>query len=151
MSAESLSYAADLRVGTRYELGTYVVSLDEIVEFAKLWDPQPFHVDEAAGRASVFGEVIGSGLHTMAILQKLTVERVLLGWAVIAGRRIGEIELTAPLTGGSVLTGTVTIEAITPEPTRERAVVVTRGELVGAQRALLSARFEIYVHDRKAT
>ncbi len=54
-------------VGTTFELGSHTFSADEIKEFARKYDPQPFHVDEAAARQSVFGGLCASGWHTAAM------------------------------------------------------------------------------------
>jgi acyl dehydratase len=145
---DDLAHAEDLVVGTLHRLGEHEVSTEEIVAFARQWDPQPFHVDAEAARSGAFGELIGSGLHSMGILQRLTVEGVLRHWAVVAGRRIGDIELTAPLTGGLVVTGTVEVLRVELQPERGRGLVVTRGRLVGGGRTLLEARFETYVRMR---
>jgi acyl dehydratase len=56
----------DLVVGRREELGSYTFTPDSIVRFAREFDPQPFHVGEAAGRASHFGGLVASGWHTAA-------------------------------------------------------------------------------------
>ena len=57
----------DLRVGEARELGAHRVTRDEIVRFAREWDPQPFHVDEEAARRSVFGGLTASSCHTYSI------------------------------------------------------------------------------------
>jgi acyl dehydratase len=61
----------DLRVGTRTELGGHRFERDEIVAFAAEFDPQPFHLDEGAARASHFGALCASGWHTAAVWMKL--------------------------------------------------------------------------------
>jgi acyl dehydratase len=56
----------DLVIGRREELGSYTFTPDSIVHFAREFDPQPFHLDEEAGRASHFGGLVASGWHTAA-------------------------------------------------------------------------------------
>ena len=70
-------YWEDLVPGTSRELGSVTVGADEIKEFATQFDPQPFHVDEAEGRRSIFGNLCASGWHTCALAMKLTVENFL--------------------------------------------------------------------------
>jgi len=60
-------YYEDLRVGEVRELGRHHVSKEEIVRFAKEWDPAPFHTDEVAARDSVFGGLTASSCHTYSI------------------------------------------------------------------------------------
>ena len=61
----------DLVVGEVRESGEHVVDLDTLVAFAREYDPQYFHADPDAARGSVFGEVIASGIYTMAIWRRL--------------------------------------------------------------------------------
>jgi acyl dehydratase len=61
----------DLIVGSVAESRPLQVSLDEMLAFARRYDPQYFHVDPVAARASVFGEVVASGIYTMALWRQL--------------------------------------------------------------------------------
>lgn len=67
-------YFDDMTVGYRYETGTKTLTRDEIVEFARAWDPQPFHVDEEAAKASPYGRLIASGFHTVLVAFNLTLQ-----------------------------------------------------------------------------
>jgi acyl dehydratase len=74
----------ELSVGQRFGFGRIAMEREAILEYARRWDPQPFHVDEAAAQASIFGGLIASGLHTQAamfsaIVRTGWVERVSLG------------------------------------------------------------------------
>ena len=57
-------YFEDFKVGQVIELGSCTVSKDEIIAFARKFDPQPFHIDEAAAERSIYGGLIASGMHT---------------------------------------------------------------------------------------
>jgi len=57
----------DIELGHTLEVGRHVVSREEIIRFAREWDPQPFHLDEEAARASVFGGLSASSCHTYSI------------------------------------------------------------------------------------
>lgn len=70
-------YWEDLKPGSVRELGSVTVSSEEIKDFAEQFDPQPFHIDEAAGKRSIFGNLCASGWHTCALAMKLTVENFL--------------------------------------------------------------------------
>jgi len=63
----------DLELGKKYGSSSLVVSLEDIVSFAEVYDPQPFHTDPDAARSSVFGELVGSGWHTAALTMRLRV------------------------------------------------------------------------------
>lgn len=70
-------YWEDLQPGSTRELGTTSVTVDEIKEFARKYDPQPFHVDEDAARDSIFGSLVASGWQTAALCMRLTVDNLL--------------------------------------------------------------------------
>lgn len=62
-----MRYFEDIAVGEAIEIGSHRVSKEEIVRFAEQWDPQPFHIDEAAAKASVFQGLSASSCHTYSI------------------------------------------------------------------------------------
>ena len=66
-------YLEDLRVGQSFTSGTYVMESARIKEFAAEFDPQPFHLDEAAAGGSVFKGLAASGWHTAAVAMRLLV------------------------------------------------------------------------------
>jgi acyl dehydratase len=70
-------YWEDLQPGSVRELGTTSVTAEEVKEFAGRYDPQPFHLDEEAGRRSIFGGLCASGWHTCALAMRLTVDHML--------------------------------------------------------------------------
>ena len=69
-----MKYLEDTRVGDRTELGRHLFTAEEIKSFARRFDPQPFHLDEAAGAQSHFGGLIASGWHTGATCIRLLVQ-----------------------------------------------------------------------------
>lgn len=68
-----MPYFEDVKVGDRMELGGYHFSAEAIVDFARQFDPQAFHLDAEAGRRSLFGGLAASGWHTAAVWMKLMV------------------------------------------------------------------------------
>jgi acyl dehydratase len=68
-----MSWWEDIEIGTRRELGNYTFTQDEIVRFAKKYDPQIFHLDPEAAKQTMFGGLIASGWHTAAIWMKLAI------------------------------------------------------------------------------
>jgi acyl dehydratase len=67
-------YLEDLHVGQRFASGTHHMDEAKIKEFAREFDPQPFHLDDAAARPSVFGGLAASGWHTAAVAMRLLVD-----------------------------------------------------------------------------
>lgn len=121
-------FADDLAVGDRVTLGRYEVERDDVLEFAGRWDNQWFHTDEAAAEQGHFGGVIASGIHTLAILQRLTVEAIYNEWAVLAGRSLDNVGFLEAVRPGDALTGSIEIAEIKLGETRGR--VTMRSELV---------------------
>ncbi len=66
-------YLEDIPLGVKSDLGSYTFTEDEIITFAKEWDPQPFHTDPEAAKASIFGGLVASGWHVTCIWMKLMV------------------------------------------------------------------------------
>ena len=67
-------YFEDLKAGDRFKSATYPVSEEQIISFAREFDPQPFHLDRTVARATMFKDLIASGWHTAAISMRLFVQ-----------------------------------------------------------------------------
>jgi acyl dehydratase len=108
----------DLEAGQRYELGTRVVSRDEIVAFGRDYDPQPFHVDEDAARSSIYGGLIASGWHTVCLFMRLFVDGFLNRAASMGSPGVDELRWLKPVRSGDRLTGRIEILEIRPSRSR---------------------------------
>src|SRR6202022_3132887 len=69
----SQRYFEDVKAGERFKSATYQVSEEQIISFAREFDPQPFHLDKAVARQTMFESLIASGWHTAAITMRLFV------------------------------------------------------------------------------
>jgi acyl dehydratase len=117
----------EIEIGTVLVANTpYLVTAEEIKEVARRWDPQPFHLDEAAGEASHFGGLVGSGAHSIAISICLGNEEVP-GTAAVAGLGIDELRFIAPIRPGDRLTQTDEIIDARPSGSRPQWGIV-RGQ-----------------------
>ena len=120
----------DFAAGQVYELGRRTVTEVEIVDFARQWDPQPFHVDPEAAKESVFGGLIASGWQTGAIWMRMYVD-TMLGSAARGSPGIEELRWLAPVRPGDTLTGRLTVLEATPSATRpDRGTIRIRAEMV---------------------
>ncbi|MEP9394731.1 MaoC/PaaZ C-terminal domain-containing protein [Gordonia sp. VNQ95] len=147
----TLVYADDLSVGTRYEFDPHHVTEAAIVEYASAWDPQSFHIDRAAADAGAFRGLIASGIHTLAVAQRLSVDAALHTWEVIAGRRLTEVEFLAPVRPDDDLGGFLEIEGVDFDD-RGRALVTHRCDLINqASVTVLRIRVQAYVRARPTT
>lgn len=105
----------DLVPGAVYEFGRTEVTEASIVDFAKQFDPQPFHVDPAAAKASHFGGLIASGWHTASMTMRMLVDN-LLGprSGSIGSPGIDELRWVKPVRPGDVLRVKVEVGDVTP-------------------------------------
>ena len=114
-----MRYFEDFQVGQVHELGTYVVSREELLAFARQYDPQPFHLDEEAGRQSIYGSIIASGWHTAAICHRLLVESLLQDSSSMGSPGLDELRWLLPVKPGDTLS--VRIEVLATTPSRSKA------------------------------
>jgi acyl dehydratase len=118
----------DLHVGQRFASGIHVVDEGQIIAFAAQFDPQPFHLDDKAARATVFGGLAASGWHTAAITMRLLVDSGLpiAGGIVGAG---GEINWPKPTRPGDILRVDSEVVEIKPSKSRpDRGMVAVRSD-----------------------
>ncbi len=107
----------ELSVGQRFQSGSVTVDAAEIREFAGRYDPQPFHLDEAAAQNSVFAGLAASGWHTAALTMRLLVD----GGLPLDGGLIGagvEVAWPAPTRPGDTLHVVAEIVEIRPSASR---------------------------------
>jgi acyl dehydratase len=125
-----MRYWEDFAVGDATEVGPVTVSAAEIIEFASRYDPQPFHLDEVAGKESPFGGLIASGWHTTALFMGMFVRAVLLDSASLGSPGVEEIRWTAPVRPGDTLAGRSTVTDVRPSSTNaRRGTVFTTNEV----------------------
>lgn len=89
-------YFEDYSEGESTEFGDYLVTEAEIIEFAQRYDPQPFHIDEAAAKESIYKGLIGSGWMTASISMRLAVDHFISPIASMGSPGVDEIRWVAP-------------------------------------------------------
>ena len=120
----------DFRPGQSFALGTYEMTADEIVTFARQYDPQPFHLDAEAAAESAFEGLIASGWHTASVFMRLYVDAVLTGSTSMGSPGVEQLRWRAPVRPGDVLTGSFTVLDVQPSSRRaDRGTVFFRGEM----------------------
>jgi acyl dehydratase len=117
-------YLEDLRVGQRFTSGTYLMEESGIKAFAAAFDPQPFHLDEAAARTTIFGGLAASGWHTAAATMRLLVTGGLPFATGLIGVG-GEISWPRPTRPGDTLRVESEILAILPSRSKPNQAIVT--------------------------
>jgi acyl dehydratase len=104
-----LLHYEDFPEGHVIAFGTFHLSKEQVVDYAREWDPQPFHIDEAAGQRSVLGGLAASGWQTSAILVRLAVEAYANMSAAMASNSMEECRWLKPVFAGETLTGRATV------------------------------------------
>lgn len=122
---ESTIYADDLSVGDVYDLGSHTVTTEELTDFASRWDPQFFHVDEDAARDGLFDGLIASGIHTMAVFQRLSVAGFWGRSATVAARGIREVRFLSPMRPDTTVVGRLEITGVQHRDTHRSLVSVS--------------------------
>jgi acyl dehydratase len=111
-------YLDDLQPGQTFALGRRSVTREEIVDFASAWDPQPFHLDEDAARASIYGQLIASGWHTACIFMRLFADGLLNRTAALGSPGLDELRWLKPVCAGDGLDGRAEILEVRPSRSR---------------------------------
>ena len=125
-----MRYFEDFAAGQSFDLGTRTVTEDEIVAFAREWDPQRFHVDREAAQDGPFGGLIASGWHSSAILMRMYVDTILLDAAGMGSPGVDEIRWLRPVRPGDTLRGRMEVESAAPSARHPgRGTVIVRLEL----------------------
>ncbi|QSQ17294.1 MaoC family dehydratase [Myxococcus landrumensis] len=125
-----MRYFEDFQPGEASEAGPYVISREEIIAFAKQFDPQPFHLSDEGGREGIFGGIIASGWHTASICHKLVVENLLKGSASLGSPGLDELKWLRPVRPGDALTARFEVISLTPSRSK-------------ADRGAIKFRFEV--------
>ena len=129
MTGKTWAYE-DFTEGASIDLGAKHVSAAEIVEFATEFDPQPMHLDEEAGKASILGGLAASGWHTCAIFMRMLCDAFLLDSTSQGSPGIDHVKWKKPVLAGDTLTGTVTVLAKRQSKSRPQLGLVSmRSEL----------------------
>jgi acyl dehydratase len=122
----------ELSVGQEFDFGTVTMTEAEILDFARRYDPQPFHLDRDAAAASIFGGLIASGLHTQATAFGQIIRSGLFGKVSLGGTE-QVVRWPAPVRPGDTIALTGRIEALVPsrsKPDRGVAKVLYTGRRV---------------------
>ena len=128
----------DFRIGQREKIGSVVVDRDEVIEFARRFDPQPFHIDEEAAKESIYGGLIASGWHTCAMVMRLMCDSYLLESASLGSPGLENVKWLRPVRPGDTLTAYRTTEEARASSSRpDRGIVKTMWEVENQQKELV--------------
>lgn len=143
----------DLEVGDFRQSRSRTVTRDEIVEFARQYDPQWFHSDPEAAKQSVFGEVVASGIHVLAMWRQLDHE-INSDIDYVCGIGWDELRLNRAIRAGDVIHVTSRIVELIPSKTRDdRGTALTRYAVVlddGTEAVTFTSINLVYTRDGRS-
>lgn len=117
----------DLAAGQRYRLGSVSLDRTDTVGFAQDYDPQPFHLDDAAAAESIFGQLVASGMQTISAVFSLSVRAGVLSRCNLGGTGMSDVKWLRSVRPGDELSLECTIISVTPSERRPgRAAVHIR-------------------------
>ncbi len=126
-----MRYWEDIKQGEVFELGSHTMDKERMIAFAREFDPQPFHTDEKAAEASVWGGLIASGWLTGSTLMRLLYDGFLKDTASLGSPGVDELRWLKPVRPGDTLTARLTVIEVTASRSRpDRGIVRTRMELM---------------------
>lgn len=128
-------YWEDFAPGTVREFGRTEVRREAVIAFAQQFDPQPFHLDDAAAEASLFGRLSASGWHTCAMTMRMICDDHLLDAASLGSPGIEQLKWLKPVYPGDTLGVRLSVLEARPMGSRpDVGLVRTRWEVLNQQR-----------------
>jgi len=142
----------DFSDGQVFELGEETIREEEILQFARRFDAQPFHVDKEAAARSMYGGLIASGWHTASFFMGLLVRGLLHDVASLGAPGIDELRWLKPVRPGDTLRGRLTVLGKRPSSKDpSRGMVTCQGELFNqAGERVLLIRWSAMIATRSA-
>jgi acyl dehydratase len=127
-------YWEDFKPGDTFPMGERVMDRDEMMAFARQFDPQPFHIDEAAAKGSMYGGLIASGWHTVALVMRMMCDAYLNQSASLGSPGVDNVRWLKPVRPGD------TIRA-------QRTVLESRASQSRPEMGLVKTRWEVFNQD----
>jgi acyl dehydratase len=138
-------YFDDFKIGDRFESGGMTMTEAGIIEFARQWDPQPFHIDGEFARNWNYGGLIASGLHTMSASLRLWLDLGVFRYCSLGSPGLGETRFPRPVRPGDTIRVIVDIVELRPSASKpdrglcriHQVTVNQRGEPVMEQQTMV--------------
>lgn len=135
-------YFEDYQLGEVVEFGEYVITEEEITDFARRYDPQPFHLDQGAGAQSHFGGLIASGWMTASVLMRLMVDHYIPAVSSMGSPGVDELRWLYPVRPGDKLRARITVLELRRSQTKpDRGLIQMHQEVFNQNgQAVMSSR-----------
>ena len=122
-------YFEDFHPGSRFEFASRTIAREEMIAFAREFDPQPFHLDEGAPATLIAGGLIASGWYVCAVYMRLLCDGLLLKSASLGAPGVDTLKWLKTVRPGDTLSGSLTVIDARPSKSRpDRGIVRCRHE-----------------------
>jgi acyl dehydratase len=121
--ASEKKYWDELQVGEEFTFGQYAVSEKEIIDFATRFDPMEFHTDPEKAKQSPLGALCASGIHTLAIMQRLSFDHVFKNLHIVAGKELRRCQFLRPVFVDNILSVIVKVISLSEGNRKDRGNV----------------------------
>jgi len=146
-----MKFFEDVEVGETTRFGRYEVTREEIIEFARQFDPQPFHLDEEAARASMFGGLIASGWHTGAMFIRMVCDSMVPTAATSGSMGFDDLKWLKPVRPGDVLfVESVVREKIESRSRPDRGTVKIESRVSNQRGEVVMSLVSLVIYMRRA-
>jgi acyl dehydratase len=133
-----MRYFEDFHIGDTFELGPLSVTEEEIIAFARQFDPQYFHIDPQQARTSIFGELVASGWHTGALFMRMFVDDLLGDTASMGSPGLDQLRWLKPVRPNDILRGRFTVIDTRASKSRPgMGILLSHSEVFNQQNELL--------------
>ena len=141
MSGKQFKYwFEDFPVGMAVEIAGPTLTRESILEYARRYDPQPFHTDEAAAKASIYGGLIASGWQTVSLVMRMICDAYLLEAASLGSPGVNEVRWLKPVRPGDTIKLRMTVLESKPSTSKpDRGTVLHRWEVFNQKDELVLA------------
>jgi acyl dehydratase len=134
----SIHYFEDFHVGDTFDLGSQTVTEDDIIAFARQFDPQPFHIDSELAKDSIFEGLVASGWHTTAIFMRLLVDGLLNETISMGSPGVQEVRWLRPVRPDDVLRAYFTVlECISSKSRTNLGIIRSNCEVINQAQELV--------------
>ena len=147
-----MRYFEDFTPGQVIELGSRTITRDQIIAFAKEFDPQPFHLDDEAAKRTIYGGLIASGWHTGSIMMRLLYDGLLHDTVSLGSPGVDELRWVKPVRPGDILSARLTVLECVPSRSKpDRGIVRSIVELRNQQGEIVVTSKGLSLFGRRPT
>ncbi len=133
-----MRYFDDFEIGEVIDLGKTSATAEQIIDFARQFDPQPFHLDAVAAKDSIFGGLVASGWHTCSLIMRQLVDHLLSDSASLGSPGMDEVRWIKPLRPDMVMSVRFTVQDLKASRSKpDRGVVFSLFEGIGPDGELI--------------